>query len=135
LEKSFTVRFIVLTRGSKFVVALALAFSLGAHWALLQCVAWVGMTVSYAQTESSFSVALEKTFDGKHPCPLCKIVDAGKKSEQKETPTVQKHKLELIGQETALITLPPVPMPREFASISPLVPLVEPPALPPPRCA
>jgi hypothetical protein len=125
----------MLTRGSKFAVALALAFSLGAHWALLQCVAWVGMTVSYAQSESSFTVALEKTFDGKHPCPLCKMVAAGKTSEQKETTTVQKHKLELIGLETATLSLPPVPMPREFAAVAPLVPLVEPPALPPPRRA
>lgn len=126
----------MLTRGSKLFVALALAFSLGAHWALLQCVAWVGMTVSYAQTEASFSVALEKTFDGKHPCPLCKLVDAGKKSErQKEPVSVQKQKLELIGQDLAVLPPAPALIQGSFAPVDTLVPLSEPPALPPPRLA
>ncbi len=35
---------------------------------------WVGMAISYSQDSSSFSEALAKTFDGKHPCKLCKFV-------------------------------------------------------------
>src|SRR6266576_3215000 len=70
------------TRWSKWLVVLALVVVTGGHWALLQSVAWVGMTVRYAKCDS-FEVALQKTFDGRHPCKLCKLVKQGKASEQK----------------------------------------------------
>lgn len=124
----------VFIRGSKLLVALALAFSLGAHWALLQGVAWVGMTLSYAQ-DSSLSDALQKTFDGKHRCKLCKLVDEGKKSEQKESTTVEKQKLDGIGQETIAWLIPPAPTADGFAAAATLRSLSEPPPLPPPRVA
>jgi len=57
----------VLTRLSKLVLALALASSIGLHWAFLQAVAWMGMVASYARV-LPISEALQKTFDGKHPC-------------------------------------------------------------------
>jgi hypothetical protein len=57
----------VLTRLSKLVLALALAGSIGLHWAFLQAVAWTGMVASYACI-LPISEALQKTFDGKHPC-------------------------------------------------------------------
>ncbi len=31
----------------------------------------------------SFDVALKKTFDGEHPCALCKNIQTGKRSEKK----------------------------------------------------
>jgi len=65
-----------------FVVAL-LVFAVGAHWAFLQSAAWVGMLASNLQS-TSFQQALVKTFDGKHPCRLCKLVNEGKKSERKQ---------------------------------------------------
>lgn len=34
----------------------------------------MGMLVSFSQKDG-FATALEKTFDGKHPCKLCKAVD------------------------------------------------------------
>ncbi len=43
---------------------------------------------------ASLSQALAKTFDGKHPCPLCKAVAAGKTSEQKSAFTLELKKLE-----------------------------------------
>ena len=30
-------------------------------------------------TTHSFGAALQRTFDGKHPCPLCKAIAEGKK--------------------------------------------------------
>ena len=62
---------------------LALVMVIGGHWALLQSVAWVGMTVKFAQTDT-FATALQKTFDGQHPCSLCQLVKAGKASEKKQ---------------------------------------------------
>ena len=40
------------------------------------------MVVNYSQ-HGTIGEALVKTFDGKHPCPLCKAIAAGKKSEKK----------------------------------------------------
>ena len=73
----------VLSRLPKLVLSLSLSLSIGLHWALLQAVAWTGMVVIYSQT-APLTVALAKTFDGKHPCKLCKLVDAGKQTEQKQ---------------------------------------------------
>lgn len=53
---------------------------LGGHWLVLQSVAWAGMLVSFAQTETVV-VALEKTFDGEHPCDLCQAVQKGQNEE------------------------------------------------------
>jgi hypothetical protein len=70
-------------RVANLVVAFLLVFSIGGHWALLQSVAWMGMLVSYSSAES-FKSAVEKTFDGRHPCKLCKTVEQGKKCEKKQ---------------------------------------------------
>ena len=64
-------------------ILLALVLSLGLHWTVLQSAAWVSMIVSYSQ-EGSLSEALEKTFDGEHPCELCRMIDRGT-SESPET--------------------------------------------------
>ena len=66
----------------KWVVVGAIILGMGAHWAILQSVAWTGMVISYS-LQSSFKEALHKTFDGKHPCPLCKQIAQGKRSEKK----------------------------------------------------
>lgn len=34
--------------------------------------------------DAGFADAIGKTFDGKHPCPLCLAVDAGKQKEKEE---------------------------------------------------
>ncbi|QTN33543.1 hypothetical protein HZ994_14880 [Akkermansiaceae bacterium] len=47
----------------------------------LQEVAWLNMVVSYSQ-ESGFKRGVIKTFDGEHPCSLCKKV--AKLRQQKE---------------------------------------------------
>ena len=52
-------------RASKFLIVLALAFSLGLHWIFLQSVAWAGMVVNYSRT-ASLQEAVAKTFDGQH---------------------------------------------------------------------
>lgn len=122
------------TRSGKLLVALALAFSLGAHWSLLQVVAWVNMTVTYSQ-DATLGEAIEKTFDGKHACQLCKLVTEGKQKEQKQSTTVQKHKLDLIGSSTIEWMTPVTTHQSEFASVSVWRSFREPPTPPPPRVA
>ncbi len=69
-----------------------LTLTVGFHWAALQSAAWIGMTVKYAQN-SSLGDALEKTFDGKHPCKLCKFVQEGKQAEKKSNGQFEIKKL------------------------------------------
>jgi hypothetical protein len=64
------------------LLVIALASSIGLHWAFLQVVAWTGMVVTYSQS-ASVPEAVAKTFDGQHPCKLCKEIANAKKSEQK----------------------------------------------------
>jgi hypothetical protein len=40
------------------------------HTSVLQAVAWAKMTIDFARHET-IEVSLEKTFDGRHPCPIC----------------------------------------------------------------
>ena len=62
-------------------ILLALVLSLGLHWTVLQSAAWVGMVVAYSK-DASIGEALEKTFDGAHPCRFCKMVESGSKSDE-----------------------------------------------------
>lgn len=73
----------MLQRFTKLLVVLSLTLSLGAHWMFLQSVAWIGMLASYSQHDP-LAEALSKTFDGKHPCQLCKLVQKGKAHEKKQ---------------------------------------------------
>ena len=72
----------MIARFSRFLIVLALAGSIGLHWAFLQSVAWVGMVISYSE-DAPLSEALAKTFDGQHPCSLCKEIARSKRAEKK----------------------------------------------------
>jgi hypothetical protein len=65
--------------------SIALLQLLGGHWAILQVGAWAGMAVSYSQ-QGGLMCGLSQTFDGEHPCPICKAIQAGQKQEQKKAP-------------------------------------------------
>ena len=67
----------------------ALACSVGLHWEILQSLAWVKMVVSYSSA-APLKEALQKTFDGKHPCSLCNEIAKGRQSEKQSIPTAAK---------------------------------------------
>ena len=71
-----------------FFGALALLQILGGHWALLQTSAWIGMFVQYSQRDG-LTAGLAQTFDGEHPCSVCKVIQDGKKQEEKKAPLLQ----------------------------------------------
>ena len=77
---------------------------MGLHWAFLQSVAWVGMVVTYAQHES-LPTALSKTFDGKHPCELCRAVAKGQQSEKHHDPLTTLKKQGLVGATVSVTSL------------------------------
>ena len=79
-----------LSRLARGLTVMALCLSIGLHWAALQSAAWVGMAVSYSLEKGSLSEGLSDTFDGEHPCPLCRAVqksaDAESKSSKDQAP-------------------------------------------------
>jgi hypothetical protein len=83
----------VFARLGKFLVILALVATTGLHWAALQSVAWTTMVADNLHSDS-FCDAVTKTFDGQHPCCLCKAIVAGKQSEKKNEFSFQSQKLE-----------------------------------------
>jgi hypothetical protein len=122
----------VFSRLPRLALVAALACSIGLHWGFLQAVAWVGMLVNYSQN-APFEEAVVKTFDGKHPCALCKRIAQGKRSEKKaEFPPTGK-KFEFSYSVAAFVFVAPsgyweVRWPEDSAAL-----LVRTPPVPPPR--
>ena len=84
-------------------------FSIGAQWAVLQSAAWVGMAVSYSLKERSVTQGLSQTFDGRHPCALCKVVTKSKQTEKKDpTENIAKLKLDLFCNAQVIFATVPV---------------------------
>src|SRR5882672_6101838 len=63
-----------LLRLGQVLMLLVLFAAAGGHWMALQSVAWTTMLVSYSQ-DGTFAAAVAKTFDGRHPCSLCKVIE------------------------------------------------------------
>lgn len=125
----------VLFRVSKLLVVLTLTLSLGAHWAFLQSVAWVGMVVKYSH-DATLTEALSKTFDGQHPCKLCKFVQQGKTTEKKQdTPKPMKELGKFLPAGRAFVLCPPEFAPTIFSAPNHADLRSEPPPSPPPKRA
>lgn len=125
----------LLTRMSKWFVVVTLTLSLGAHWTFLQSVAWVGMMVNYSQN-ATLGEAFSKTFDGQHPCKLCKFVQAGKASEKKQNAEKPKKELDKnLPVARAFALYPPGLQPLIFGAPNSADFRAEPPPIPPPEGA
>lgn len=119
----------MLLRLGKVLVVFALVSTLSAHWALLQTVAWTTMLAGNLQS-GSLRAAMTKTFDGQHPCCLCKAIAAAKKTEQKNQAASQDLKLDfLLAQENLVLIapsrlelFPSKDLSAESVSIKPLTP-------------
>ncbi len=79
----------------KMLLVAMLIVSMGGHLALVQTVAWGTMLVNFSSQEASFSEAVGKTFDGEHPCELCKAVKKSKESEDKKPLLKAEMKMEI----------------------------------------
>ena len=101
---------------------LAVLATLGGHWAALQSFAWARMIGQYARQESLAS-AISKTFDGRHPCALCLVVQQGRQQEQRTHKDLPFLKL---GQPPDLLcdlrTTPVPPPPTEASQAVSFVP-------------
>lgn len=73
------------SRSLQIGIVLLVCLSLGLHRGVVQGIAWTQMLVNYA-SETSLMEAVEMTFDGQHPCPLCEAVKDDREAEHKQTP-------------------------------------------------
>lgn len=80
---------------AKLIVTGLLMVSIGLPWMFLQSVAWLGMAVTFTVEKGSLAEGLSATFDGGHPCVLCKAVETGSK-ETPESAPFKAFKLEAV---------------------------------------
>jgi len=97
----------------KWVAVMVLVASVGGHWAILRGVAWTTMVIRFAQS-MPMTQAVIFTFDGKHPCELCLVVQEGQKAEQKESKLKAPERL-LLFLDMQLVALPSPPPPAQPA--------------------
>jgi hypothetical protein len=88
------------------MLIVALLGATGGHWALLQSVAWATMLANNARTEC-LADAVSNTFDGRHPCPLCRQIAQERQSEKKSDLQLESRKLEYPSESVAFIFSPP----------------------------
>lgn len=105
---------------------------LGLQWSILQSAAWVGMIIRYSQ-DSTLSEAIIKTFDGQHPCRLCKLIEQGKRSEKANQITNPNQKLEATASEPLLSLFHPESLTAGPSPLSSQESLAFPPPHLPPR--
>lgn len=122
----------MLVRFGKFLVIVALVVTMGAQWTALQTVAWATMLMNNLHTQSMIE-AMTHTFDGKHPCCLCKAIAAAKKSEKKNESALELKKMEFPPARENFALIAPLqfqllPQAHTFADS-----LAQKPPTPPPR--
>lgn len=91
------------------IMVVALFLSTGGHMAVLQGVAWANMLRENVRT-GSVTAAVEKTFDGKHLCPMCKKLAAQRAHEEKAPATVKAEKKAevFVASSSGIVPLPSV---------------------------
>ena len=114
------------------LLIVALLAATGAHWTVLQSVAWTTMLADNLR-KASFSDAVQRTFDGRHPCALCKNISAGKKSEKKAEFPLQMKKLEFTHSGTCFIFAAPAHCWLAGKSVDSLQSVSHTPPAPPPK--
>lgn len=72
---------------------------------LMQAVAWAGMAVSYS-ARSGLAEGLKQTFDGEHPCAMCKKIAAAKQSEESPAKPAAPAPVKLVCLPSAPADLP-----------------------------
>ena len=122
----------MLTRFGHVLLIVALLTATGAHWTVLQSVAWTTMLADNLRS-ASFSDAVQRTFDGKHPCALCKNISVGKKSEKKAEFPLQLKKLEFTHNGTCFIFAAPAHFWLASTSVDSLQSVSHTPPAPPPK--
>ena len=122
----------MLSRLPKLLLVMALASSIGLHWAFFQTLAWAQMVITYSQN-ASLAEALKKTFDGKHPCKLCKNIQESERSEKKADSEVECKMFEFSFVASEFVFSPPVLLDEPGPVNESAAALAETPPVPPPK--
>jgi len=125
--------------GCVLCLAATLA-ALGGHWLALQSFAWACMIGDYSK-QGSLASAISKTFDGQHPCGLCRTIQQARQQEQtqnKNLPCANPDKTPELFCDLRR-TVVPLP-PQAGTKVLPTGPraysdFIEAPPTPPPRAA
>jgi hypothetical protein len=117
----------------KWLMVVSLCAAVGLHWTALQSVAWAGMLLNYSRC-GSITSAVEKTFDGAHPCPLCKAIAKGQQGGKKQEYRAAG-KIDMDYHRAVALIAPPM-RDHEWARMDQTYPGVAlEPGVPPPRAA
>ena len=122
----------VLQKFGQLLMIVAVLSATGTHWLALQSVAWSTMLAENLQT-ASWQRAVQKTFDGKHPCCLCKAIAKDKQSEKKSDVQVEFKKLDYSYSTFEFVFCPPSHFYEVRNGKDRAVSLTQPPSLPPPK--
>jgi Tfp pilus assembly protein PilV len=122
----------MLKRLGHVLLMVALLGATGAHWAVLQSVAWATMLANHARAEC-LADAFAQTFDGKHPCPLCQQIARSRQAQKKSDWQTGSKQLEFASEPLAFFFCAPADffLLDERSSSAPL--LNQSPPKPPPR--
>ena len=80
-------------RLGRILVVVTLFIALEGHLIVFQAIAWGGMLLTYSQS-TTIEEGIARTFDGKHPCKLCKSIE--KSRQKKPAPQVLVKKFALL---------------------------------------
>jgi hypothetical protein len=122
----------VKNRFAQILCLVAVFQLLGGHWAILQTTAWVGMIIEYSAADG-VQVGLSKTFDGEHPCELCKSIAKNTGAERKHVTQVELGKINSIAPANATVLCPPARFWYQAVSVQSAFGVSRPPLVPPPR--
>ena len=114
------------------LMIVAILTATGTHWLAFQSFAWTTMLAENLHT-SSWQRALQRTFDGKHPCCLCKEIAKDKQSERKSDAQLEAKKPDFSHNRFEFVFCSPPCFYEVRASDDSTATLTHPPALPPPK--
>jgi hypothetical protein len=125
-------RRVIARLGRLVLVMAAIMAATGTHWVLFQSIAWTSMLAENLE-KTSLGEALDRTFDGRHPCEICRQIETGKKSDRKSEASSPARKLEFCRMESFIRFLPPARLFVPAKASAWFDSLSSPPPVPPPR--
>ena len=123
---------VVLRKLGHVLLIVILLSAGGTHWLVLQSVAWTTMLATNLRT-SSLAEALERTFDGRHPCRMCRQIAHERQHEKKTELRCELRQLEVTYAAPAFVFDAPAPPRQIFPAPDSLNCLTHAPPVPPPK--
>ena len=116
----------------QLLMIVAVLSATGTHWLALQSVAWTTMLAENLHT-TSWHRAVQRTFDGKHPCCLCREIAKNHQSEKKTDVQADLKKLDYSYVSFEFVFCAPSGFYEVRAANDAANSLTQPPSLPPPK--